>query len=74
MFFAEFPDQFTDLNDLFWIKSYGWFIKDDDFRIAEDRLGKSYPLFVSFHQMEEASSAVMAELTGGLGGLGGLSF
>ena len=48
MFFAEFPDQFTDLNDLFWIKSYGWFIKDDDFRIAEDRLGKSYPLFVSF--------------------------
>ena len=47
MFFAEFPDQFTDLNDLFWIKSYGWFIKDDDFRIAEDRLGKSYPLFVS---------------------------
>ena len=28
----------------------------------------------AFHQMEEASSAVMAELTGGLGGLGGLSF
>ena len=28
----------------------------------------------AFHKMEEESSAVMAELTGGLGGLGGLSF
>lgn len=28
----------------------------------------------AFRQMEEESSAAMAELTGGLGGLGGLSF
>ena len=28
----------------------------------------------AFHQMEAESSAVMSELTGGLGNLGGLSF
>ena len=51
MFFAEFLDQFTDLDDLFWVESYGWLIQNDDLGISEDCLGKSYSLFVSFGEV-----------------------
>lgn len=32
MFLRKLTDQFTDLYDLFWIKSDTWFIKNDDLR------------------------------------------
>ena len=47
-------------------------VDPDDVEMLEDMIVAAAN--EAFHQMEEASSAVMAELTGGLGGLGGLSF
>ena len=47
MFFAEFPDQFTDLNDLFWIKSDRRFVQNDDLGVAHERLRKPDALIES---------------------------
>ena len=47
-------------------------VDPDDVEMLEDMIVAAAN--EAFHQMVEASSAVMAELTGGLGGLGGLSF
>ena len=46
--------------------------KEDDVEMLEDRIVAATN--EAFHQMEAESSAVMSELTGGLGNLGGLSF
>ena len=43
-------------------------VDPDDVEMLEDMIVAAAN--EAFHQMEEASSAVMAELTGGLGGLG----
>ena len=53
-------------------KQYTAAVDPDDVEMLEDMIVAAAN--EAFHQMEEASSAVMAELTGGLGGLGGLSF
>ena len=47
-------------------------VDPDDVEMLEDMIVAATN--EAFHQMEEESSSVMAELTGGLGGLGGLSF
>ena len=47
-------------------------VDPDDVEMLEDMIVAA--VNEAFHKMEEESSAVMAELTGGLGGLGGLSF
>ena len=47
-------------------------VDPDDVEMLEDMIMAAAN--EAFHKMEEESSAVMAELTGGLGGLGGLSF
>ena len=51
MFLLEAFDQITDFYDLFRIKSYCRFIKNDDFRISKDCLCKSYSLSVTFGQI-----------------------
>lgn len=47
-------------------------VDPDDVEMLEDMIMAATN--EAFHQMEEASNSMMAELTGGLGGLGGLSF
>ena len=47
-------------------------VDPDDVEMLEDMIMAATN--EAFRQMEEESSAMMAELTGGLGGLGGLSF
>ena len=47
-------------------------ISPDDVEMLEDLIVAATN--EAFHQMEAESSAVMSELTGGLGNLGGLSF
>ena len=48
MFFSEFFDQITDLQDLFWIQTNRRLIQDQDFRWSEQCLCKSYSLTVTF--------------------------
>ena len=47
-------------------------VDPDDIEMLEDLIVAATN--EAFHQMEAESSAVMSELTGGLGNLGGLSF
>ena len=47
-------------------------VDPDDVEMLEDLIVAATN--EAFHQMEAESSAVMSELTGGLGNLGGLSF
>ena len=51
MFLRKLTDQFTDLYDLFWIKSDTWFIKNNDLRESKHCLCQSDSLAVSFRQI-----------------------
>ena len=53
MFLRKLTDQFTDLYDLFWIKSDTWFIKNNDLWESKHCLCQSDSLTVSFRQIPD---------------------
>ena len=48
MLFFQIFDQGSDLYDLFRVKSYCWFIQNNNFRITHDRFCQSHSLTVTF--------------------------
>ena len=53
MILGQRTDQFPDFYDLLRIQPYGRLIQNDNLRKSQDRLGKAYPLLVSFGQIME---------------------